>query len=148
MPPRSLISSIAIACILAACSACQSPDTSAAAAAPQISDKDKLDIYEAVVRYRLRRAPLARGRKLYIYVNFGAPPGLARRFPEYDAIIKSGSQGNSPPTARYYFFDLRRVTASKAFVYVEGMKSHAQIAELRRRDQQWIVVGEHDFYLH
>jgi hypothetical protein len=138
---------MAVACILAACSADQTRDTKAPAPAPQVSAKDKLDIYEAVIRYRLGRAPLRRGRKLYVHVNFGAPPGLARRFPEYDAIIRSGSQGNSPPRHRYYFLDLGRVTADKAFVYVEAAVESGRILELRRRGEQWVVVDDHEFIL-
>src|SRR3954469_23948681 len=88
-----------------------------------VSDREKLDIYEAVVRYRLRRVPLARGSRLYLYINWGAPPGLAKRFPEYTPIIKSGSQGNSPPRDRWYSLILGVVTADTAhlILFEEGI---------------------------
>jgi hypothetical protein len=131
-----------IAFIFAGCASDQPDRANVRVAHGEISNKKKDDIYEAIVRYSLRRAPLARGSKLYIYINDGAPPGLAQRFPEYDVIIKSGSAGNSPPHERWYFIVLGVVTDDHAFATLFAVK-RGLFLELAKTGTHWTVTNEY-----
>ena len=107
----------------------------------EVSDREKSNVYEAVVRYSLRRAPLARHSKLYVYINSGAPPELGARFPDYSVHIESGSAGSSPPRERWYFIVLGTVTDDRAFVTLYTAGS-AMFLELAKAGEHWIVTDE------
>jgi hypothetical protein len=113
----------------------------------QATPETTLNIFTAVLRYRIAKTPLARHRDLHVFMNNGIIPGLPVRFPEFHVVVHSGSQGSSPPRARWYFLWLTRVTADKAFVYVEAVEASGHFVELRMRDGKWIVVDDRKFYL-
>jgi hypothetical protein len=105
-----------------------------------LSRRDTLDVFEAAVRSRLTAAPLARHSSCYFFLNEGALPELAARFPEYRTVIRSGSPGRSPPTARWYYLHLGGTFVDHAFVVVEDSRG-GLIVELRRHGSRWTAVG-------
>ncbi len=132
----------AVALIVPGCTSPHPHEPQARSALHAISDKERVDIYEAIVRYSLRRAPLARGSKLYIYINDGAPPGLAPRFPEYNVIIESGSAGKSPTPERWFFIVLGVVSGDHAFATLSAAHDVLFI-ELAKTGTHWFVTNEY-----
>src|SRR4051794_30256307 len=74
-----------------------------------LSEKDTLDIYETVIRYRMEKFPLHRGWECDVYIQTGALPALAGRFPKYHMVVRTGwvgSVGRPTPRVRWYDLDL------------------------------------------
>jgi hypothetical protein len=107
-----------------------------------LSEKDTLDVLEAALRYRLTKFPLPRHRVCYVYIEHTEKPlpQFAKRFPEYHMIVRYQSRGNSPPSPWRDLW-LGGTTQDHAWVIVTDATDSMAI-ELRRRDHQWVVVGE------
>lgn len=108
----------------------------------------QLDLYEAALRWYLTQYPLSRHQDLYVILNDGLVQGLPARFQDYRVIVRSGSRGQSPRHARWYWLHLGRVTSDKAFVLVEtAAPGGTEALELGKRGDRWFVHSEHPFIL-
>jgi hypothetical protein len=104
------------------------------------SQKEVFDVLEVALRHRLATMPLPRHSLCYVHIentNVAIAP-FARRFPEYQMILKRNSSENSPPR-RWYSIRLGQTTPNDAWVVLEdaagGMGYH-----LRRKGGQWVVI--------
>jgi hypothetical protein len=107
-----------------------------------------LDIYTALLRERLAAKPWPRKRTLHVYMNDGAIPELANRFPGRSMRIHSFSPGPSPPHARYYFFGSLACNQDVAELDVSGIEVDGDIFELRKTAGKWHVVRQHPFVVY
>ena len=114
----------------------------AAAPAEEFAERERLDIYEAVVRNRLSKWPLARGNELHLFINGEAPQLLIRRFPEYKVTVQRGSPGRSPPPGRWYSIMLGHMTEEGVAITVFGREPGAFLY-LAKKKGHWEVVQEY-----
>src|SRR4051812_23781814 len=129
-----------VSLMLAACATETSPLEEPRVA---LSDKELVDVYEAVLRYRMQKMPLSRGSECDVFVAAGALPVLAKRFPEYHMSIRAGSvgsPGHPAPPVRWYDLSLGRTAAGHVFV-IETDARDSLILELPKQDSHWTVVS-------
>lgn len=107
----------------------------------------RLDLLEATLRYRLKTQPLAKGATCYIYVNEGLGRGIEARLTEYRTIVRSGDVGPTPPSQRWYWLDIGKVTRHEAFVTIQDARSGLKLLQLRKEGTRWIFVRETAVYL-
>jgi hypothetical protein len=115
-----------------------------------LSQKEVVDIYEAALRYRMAKFPLPRGSKCDVFIQTGAIPALAKRFPEYDMVVRVGSVGSPgrpPPPVRWYDLDIRPPHHDHVFVNEMDARNEGVFLELRRKDGHWTVVDERPFVI-
>jgi hypothetical protein len=78
--------------------------------------------------------------RCYVFIENADVPitPFAKRFPEYQMVVKRNSPGNSPPP-RWFYLRLGLTTQDDAWVVLEdaagGMGYH-----LRRQNGRWIVI--------
>jgi hypothetical protein len=110
------------------------------------SRQSQLDIFEAAIRWRLAKAPLARGETLYLFLLNGDIQGLSARLAEYHVVVRHGLLGRPPPRTPWYWLRLGPVTRDTAFVSLEGSATNGPLAlDLQWRNHRWEVVGEYRF---
>src|SRR5205814_4961571 len=78
------------------------------------------NILETALRSRLATMPLPRHSRCHVFIEHTDVPiaPFAKRFPEYQMIVKRNSPGNSPPP-KWYYIHLSRTTRSDAWVVIE-----------------------------
>lgn len=136
------ICAVAVTIMLASCAA---PTPHIEEARVALSKKDTLDVYEAAIRYRMRKFPLHHGWRCEVYIQMGALPALATRFPEYHMVVRTGLVGwiGGPlPQVRWYDLELGRTARDHAFVNEMDAQNQGVFIELRRENGNWRVVDE------
>jgi hypothetical protein len=110
-----------------------------------LSKKDTLNVYEATIRYRMRKFPLPRGSRCEVYIRMGALPALATRFPEYHMVVRPGWVGwvgGPVPQVRWYDLELGRTARNNVFVNEMDGQNKGVFIELRLENGNWRVVDE------
>src|SRR2546430_4181165 len=109
--------------------------------------QETIDIYTAVLQWRLARTPLPRRQDVFLFLEPSVGPAVSQRFPDYHVILRSGSEGSSPPHARWYHLRMWRYTPDKAFVMVFARERSGHLVELRKRDGRWMVVDDQEMII-
>jgi hypothetical protein len=133
---------ISLAAILNAFAGCANLLDPSSAPIVEYPQSQVFDMFEAVLRHRLARAPLWPHATCYVYLENSNVPiaSFVKRFPEYHLIVRENSPGNSPPSP-WFYLRLGRTTRDHAWItifYRGGGRSYS----LQREGNTWIVVAE------